>query len=251
MPTQPPLDPLAEVGVPREALPRHIAVIMDGNGRWATQRGLPRIEGHRNAETAVRETITTCARLGIECLTLYSFSLENWKRPKAEVDGLMALYAQYLAQERPEIMDNNIRVRQLGRREGLPPAVLRELDLTLSASANNRGLTLCLALNYGSRDEIVDAVRRLAERVRRGEVQSGEIDDRTLSAELYTAGLPDPDLVIRTASEMRISNFLLWQISYAELFVSPVLWPDFRKADLHTAIRTFAKRERRFGAIGR
>lgn len=250
MPTMSALDPLEVLGVPRTALPRHVAVIMDGNGRWARQRGMARIEGHRNSSQAVRDTITTCARLGLECLTLYSFSLENWKRPRAEVDGLMALYAHYLAAERQEIMDNDIRVVQIGRREGLPPEVLRELDLTLQASAANRGLTLCLALNYGSRDEIIDAVQRLARKVAAGSLKPEQIDGRALEAELYTAGLPDPDLVIRTASEMRISNFLLWQISYAELYVTDVLWPDFRANHLYDALRAFAARERRFGDVG-
>lgn len=250
MPTQAPLDSLSELGVPRDALPRHVAIIMDGNGRWARQRGLPRIEGHRNAGTAVRETITTCARLGLQCLTLYSFSLENWKRPRDEVNGLMALYAQYLAQERPEIMDNDIRVVQIGRRDGLPKAVLDELDTTLDASANNKGMVLCLALNYGSRIEITDAVRSLARQVAAGELDPDQIDETAIASSLYTAGLPDPDLVIRTAGEMRISNFLLWQISYSELFISPVLWPDFRPAHLYEAVRQFAARERRFGDVG-
>ena len=249
MARMPELDPLETLGVPREALPRHLAIIMDGNGRWAKQRGLPRIEGHRSAGTAVRETITTCARLGIECLTLYSFSLENWKRPRAEVEGLMTLYTQYLVNERQEIMDNNVRVVQIGRREGLPGEVLRELDTTMTLSAGNTGLTLCLALNYGSRTEIVDAVRAIARQAKAGQVQPDAIDDRLISASLYTAGLPDPDLVVRTANEMRISNFLLWQISYAELYVTPVLWPDFRAAHLYEALQTYAARERRYGDV--
>ena len=180
MPTKPPLDPVAVLGLAREALPRHIAIIMDGNGRWAQQRGLPRIEGHRHAATAVREVVTQCARLGIECLTLYSFSLENWKRPRMEVDGLMALYAEYLASERPEIMDNNIRVIQVGRREGLPEGVLRELDTTQGLSRDNKGLTLCLALNYGARAEIVDAIRGIAERVASGQLRPDDIGEETV-----------------------------------------------------------------------
>lgn len=249
MARMPALEPLETLGVARDALPRHVAIIMDGNGRWAKQRGLPRIEGHRNAGTAVRETITTCARLGIECLTLYSFSLENWKRPRAEVDGLMTLYAQYLVDERQEIMDNGMRVVQIGRRDELPEGVLRELDTTMALSAGNTGLTLCLALNYGSRIEIVDAVRGIARRAKAGELHPDAIDETTISSALYTAGLPDPDLVIRTANEMRISNFLLWQISYAELYVTPVLWPDFRAADLYDALHTYAARERRYGDV--
>jgi undecaprenyl diphosphate synthase len=249
MPTQPPLDSLATLGVPREALPRHIAIIMDGNGRWARQRNLPRIEGHRNASRAVRETVERCAQLGVGYLTLYSFSLENWRRPREEIAGLMSLYAQYLASERKLMMDNDVRLVQVGRRAGLPADVLRELDATVELTRGNRGLTLCLALNYGSRAEIVDAVQRLAEQVRRGELRPDEIDEPRLSGALYTAGMPDPDLVVRTAAEMRISNFLLWQISYAELYVTPVLWPDFREADLFAAIREFAERERRFGDV--
>jgi len=222
---------------------------MDGNGRWAKQRGLPRIEGHRAASEAVRATVTRCARLGLKCVTLYSFSLENWKRPRAEVEGLMALYAHYLAAERQEIMDNDIRVVQIGRRDGLPAAVLRELEQTEQLSASNQGLTLCLALNYGSRAEILDAFRALARRVAAGELAPDAIDEAAIDGALYTAGLPDPDLVIRTAGQMRISNFLLWQISYAELYVTPVLWPDFRSGHLDTALREFAQRERRFGDV--
>ncbi len=249
MPTMPALDPLETLGVPRASLPRHIAIIMDGNGRWAKQRGLPRIEGHRNASPAVRETVTTCARLGIECLTLYSFSLENWKRPRAEVDGLMSLYSQYLADERQEIMDNDIRAIQIGRRAGLPDSVLLELDKTESASRANKGMMLCLALNYGSRTEMIDAMQRLAQRVQAGTLAPEQIDEAAFAAELDTAGLPDPDLVVRTAGEMRVSNFLLWQISYAELYVTPVLWPDFRPPHLYEAIRAFAQRQRRFGDV--
>jgi undecaprenyl diphosphate synthase len=237
------------LGLPRDALPRHIAIIMDGNGRWARRQNLPRIEGHRHAATAVRETVTHCARLGIGCLTLYSFSLENWKRPRPEVDGLMALYAEYLASERQEIMDNDICVRQVGHRAGLPPEVVRELDLTERLSRDNKGLLLCLALNYGSRAEMVAAVRCLAEQVQRGELRPERIDEAAISGALYTAGVPDPDLVVRTAGEMRLSNFLLWQISYAELYVTPVLWPDFRAADLYAALQAFAGRERTFGDV--
>jgi undecaprenyl diphosphate synthase len=249
MPTQPPLDPQQVLGLSRAALPRHVAIIMDGNGRWAQQRALPRIEGHRCGSEAVREIVTQCARLGLECLTLYSFSVDNWKRPPDEVEGLMALYARHLAQERRTIMDNGIRMIQLGRREGLPDEVLKELDLTVSASANNPGLTLCLALNYGARTEIVDAVRAISKRVQRGELRPDDIDAELISASLYTAGLPDPDLLIRTGGEMRVSDFLLWQISYAEIYVTPVLWPDFREEHLYDAIRTFAQRERRFGDV--
>ncbi|MCG3126585.1 MAG: Ditrans,polycis-undecaprenyl-diphosphate synthase ((2E,6E)-farnesyl-diphosphate specific) [Phycisphaerae bacterium] len=249
MPTMASLDPRVVLELEPSQLPRHVAIIMDGNGRWAQQRGLPRIEGHRHGAKAVRDVVTHAARLGLECLTLYSFSLENWKRPRLEVDGLMALYAQYLADERREIMDNNIRLVQLGRRQGLPDSVLRELDLTIGASAANTGLTLCLALNYGARAEITDAVQAIARRVRAGELAPEQIDEALFSNTLGTAGLPDPDLLIRTADEMRLSNFLLWQISYAEIFVTSTLWPDFRAEHLNQAIRVFAKRERRFGDV--
>ncbi len=242
-------DVWAELGLTPQALPRHVAIIMDGNGRWAQQRGLPRIEGHRNAGTAVRETVTQCARLGLRALTLYSFSLENWKRPQDEVAGLMDLYARYLVSERREILDHNVRVMQIGRREGLPPRVLAELDETERLSRDNTGLTLCLALNYGARTEIIDAVRALARQVAAGALHPEQIDEACMSAALYTRGLPDPDLVVRTAGEMRISNFLLWQISYAELYVTPVLWPDFRREDLNQALQAFAARERRFGDV--
>ncbi len=250
MPTMSVIDPLEALGVPRGALPRHVAIIMDGNGRWAQARGLPRIEGHRVGAKTVREIVTQCARLEIECLTLYSFSLENWKRPRAEVDGLMSLYAQYLASERGLIMDNNVRLQQLGRRDGLPAEVLSELDRTAGLSAGNSGMRLCLALNYGSRTEILDAVRSLASRAVSGQLRPDDIDERVFSEALYTRGLPDPDLLVRTAGEMRVSNFLLWQISYAELHVTPVLWPDFGVEDLHEALRAYAARERRYGDVG-
>jgi undecaprenyl diphosphate synthase len=244
-----PLDPRQELGLDRSQMPRHIAVIMDGNGRWANQRGLPRIRGHIEGAANVREIITHCARLKLEALTLYSFSTENWKRPKDEVEALMDLYVEYLIKEREEIMENDVRLIQIGRRDGLPQRVLNELDTTASMSAQNKGLTLCLAINYGSRNEIVDAFRTLAERVQAGELPPQAISEQHISEALYTAGVVDPDLLIRTAGEMRISNFLLWQISYAELYVTEVLWPDFSKDHLNQAIRAFADRERRFGAV--
>jgi undecaprenyl diphosphate synthase len=235
--------------MPPEAIPRHIAIIMDGNGRWAEQRGLPRHEGHRVGFETVREIVRECVQLGVRCLTLYSFSIENWKRPKMEVDALMTLCAHYLVEERDEIARASIRLRQIGRRSGLPPNVLKELTTTEQLSASNSGMTLCLALNYGGRAEIVDAVRSLARRVQGGEIPADQIDEQAISDSLYTAGLPDLDLMIRTAGEMRISNFLLWQLSYAELYVTPVLWPDFRADDLGDAIREYARRDRRFGAV--
>jgi len=249
MATMTALDPQQVLGLPSAALPRHIAIIMDGNGRWARQRGLERLEGHRAGAKAVREVVTHCARLGIECLTLYSFSAENWKRPKEEVDALMALCAHYLVAERREIMENNVRLRQIGHRDELPEAVRRELETTENLSRDNSGLIVCLALNYGARAEMVDAVRRLARRVQNGELAAADVDENAISGALDTAGLPDPDLVVRTAGEMRLSNFLLWQISYAELYVTPVLWPEFRAEHLYDAIRTYACRERRYGDV--
>ena len=230
-------------------LPRHIAIIMDGNGRWAKRQGLPRIRGHEAGAKTVRNIVTHCARLKIEALTLFSFSIENWKRPREEVEFLMNLYVQYLIAERETIMGNNVRFLHIGRRAGLPQSVLDEMDATVSMSRGNTGLKLCLALNYGSRDEIVDAVRAIAKNVQEGRLRPEEIDESMISNALYAAGLPDPDLLIRTANERRISNFLLWQISYAELFISEKLWPEFTPADLDAALIDFAGRERRFGGI--
>ena len=245
-----PLDPREVLGLERRQLPRHIAIIMDGNGRWAKQRNLPRIRGHEAGVQAVRATVTHGSRLGMEALTLYSFSAENWKRPQEEVEFLMRLCGEYLVAERGEIMDNNIRLIHVGRREGLPDDVLRELDATAEMSRANTGLKLGLALNYGSRVEILDAVRSIARRVRDGQLAPDAIDEQTISRALYTAEMPDPDLLIRTSSEYRISNFLLWQISYCELYVTDVLWPDFREEHLHAAILEFARRDRRFGDVG-
>jgi undecaprenyl diphosphate synthase len=240
--------------VPREKFPRHIAIIMDGNGRWAVKRGLERVRGHQQGARTVRDIVTECARLrkhhgGPDFLTLYSFSIENWKRPLDEVTFLMTMYIEYLQKERATMMENNIRFRQIGRLDNLPEPVLDEVNRTLEETKKNDGLTLVLALNYGSRAEIVDAVRDIASKVQRGELKPEEIDEQAISDHLYTAGWPDPDLLIRTAGEMRISNYLLWQISYAELVVSDVLWPDFGVGDLHAAIRQFSSRNRRFGAL--
>ncbi|HEX4613856.1 MAG TPA: isoprenyl transferase, partial [Urbifossiella sp.] len=247
-----PHDPAAyarSVGLDPATLPRHIAVIMDGNGRWARAQGKERVEGHARGAKSVDEVTEECCRLGIGQLTLYCLSSENWKRPKAELDFLMALLQQYLLQEREKILRQNIRFSVIGRREGLPDEVLAEIDENARLTRDNTGLTLCLAINYGARAEIVDGVRVIAERVKRGDLDPAAIDEDAISASLYTAGMPDPDLLIRTAGEMRVSNYLLWQISYAELFVSQVRWPDFGIEDLHEAIRTFAGRDRRFGAL--
>jgi len=237
-----------------QRIPRHIAIIMDGNGRWAVRRGLERIRGHQQGAKSVRTIVTECASLrkefgGPDFLTLYSFSMENWKRPANEVDALMSLYLEYLAKERQELIDNNVRFVQLGRREGLPAKVLDEMDQTILATRRCTGLTLALALNYGSRSEITDAVRAIALKVKDGRLRVEDIAEETISEHLYTAGLPDPDLLIRTAGELRVSNYLLWQISYAEIHVSDSYWPEFRVADLHAAIRDYAGRNRRFGAV--
>jgi undecaprenyl diphosphate synthase len=230
-------------------LPRHIAMIMDGNGRWARERGLERIEGHLRGAETVRRVVEECCRLGVGQLTLYSFSSENWKRPQREVDFLMGLLKQYLVAERPEIMKQNIRFRVIGRRAELSPEVVAEIEETERLSAANTGTTLALAVNYGSRAEIVDAVRGIAGRVLRGELDPAAIDEGTIADSLYTAGMPDPDLLIRTAGEMRLSNYLLWQISYAELWVTSVCWPDFTTDVFHAALRDYAGRERRFGGL--
>jgi undecaprenyl diphosphate synthase len=240
---------LAAAGLDPARLPRHVAVIMDGNGRWAQQRGLPRIEGHRRGVQSVRSTIEECCRLGVGQLTLYCLSVENWKRPQAELDFLMALLHDYLLAERAEIMEQNIRFTTIGRRSELPPTVLAEIDENVRVSRGNTGMVLCLAINYGGRAEIVDTVRAIAQRVQGGQLQPDDIDEALISEALNTAGMPDPDLLIRTAGEMRVSNFLLWQISYAELWVTPKCWPDFDTATLVEALRDFAGRTRRFGGL--
>jgi len=230
-------------------LPRHIAIIMDGNGRWAQQRGLPRIEGHRRGVQSVRSTVEECCRLGIGQLTLFCLSIENWKRPRAELDFLMTLLRKYLLEERAEIMEQKIRFTTIGRRSGLPDNVLDEIDENIRVSRNNTGMVLCLAINYGGRTELVDAVRALAERARKGELDPAAIDEEAVSHALYTTHMPDPDLLIRTAGEMRVSNFLLWQISYAELWVTDKCWPDFGTETLRQALQEYACRERRFGGL--
>jgi undecaprenyl diphosphate synthase len=243
------LQRLQAAGLDPAQMPHHVAVIMDGNGRWAQQRHLPRIEGHRRGVYSVRSTIEECCRLGIGQLTLYCLSVENWKRPQAEIDFLMALLHEYLLAERAEIMEQNIRFTTIGRRSELPDSVLREIDENIRLSQNNTGMTLCLAINYGGRSELVDAVRALAQQVRAGTLDPDNIDEVTIADALYTAGMPDPDLLIRTAGEMRVSNFLLWQISYAELWVTDRCWPEFDSATLQEALRDYAGRVRRFGGL--
>ncbi|PYQ05592.1 MAG: isoprenyl transferase [Acidobacteria bacterium] len=232
-------------------LPRHVAVIMDGNGRWAKLRHKPRVEGHRAGIASVRDVVETSARLGLQVLTLYAFSVENWKRPQSEVTTLMGLLKRYLRSELDTLLRNNIRFRVIGRMEELPADVQDELRRGMERTADRSGLLFNIALNYGGRTEITDAVRRLAADVAAGRREAGAIDEDTLSSCLYTAGLPDPDLLIRTSGEMRVSNFLLWQIAYAEIWVTDVLWPDFRRKHLLQAVADYQKRERRYGGIAK
>jgi undecaprenyl diphosphate synthase len=237
------------MSIQMDKLPRHVAIIMDGNGRWAQRQGLPRIEGHRRGVASVRRVTEECARLVIEQLTLYCLSSENWKRPQGELDFLMHLLEQYMIEERSLIMEQNIRVVVIGRREGIPPATLGEMDKTITMTAGNGGMRLCLAINYGGRGEIADAVRAIAREALAGQLDPASIDEATLEGRLYTAGMPDPDLLIRTAGEQRISNFLLWQLSYAEICFSEKCWPEFEEVDLHDALAWFATRDRRFGGL--
>ncbi len=236
-------------GVPADKLPRHIAVIMDGNGRWARERGLPRIEGHRRGSESVRACTAACMEAGVPYLTLYAFSKENWQRPADEVGALMLLLDRFLAERTAEIMERNIRLRAIGHLGDLPDKARRRLEDTIAKSANNTALTLTLALSYGARTEIVDAAREIAREVKAGTLDPETIDENTIASHLYTAGVPDPDLLVRTSGEMRISNFLLWQISYAEIVVTPKLWPDFAKEDLFAAMQEYARRNRRYGGI--
>ncbi len=241
--------PVQIEGIPPERMPRHVAVIMDGNGRWAAERDKPRFEGHRAGVESARGIVEHAGRLGIEALTLYSFSQENWKRPASEVNALMQLLVDVLPTERHTLLENNVRFRVIGSRDELADDVLRELDSTCQETAHCTGLQLNVALNYGSRQEIVDAARRLAAKVSSGEMSADDIDETCFSDHLWTAGLPDPDLLIRTAGEHRVSNYLLWQISYAEIHVSDLFWPDFDTDALEGAIRDFASRKRRFGSL--
>ena len=251
LPDADPLGALPDVHPGR--LPRHIAVIMDGNGRWATSKGLPRQLGHKEGAKSVRKIVSEAGRLGIEYITLYSFSTENWKRPKEEIDDLMALCEYYCRAQLPELLENNIRVRVIGSRSGLPDSVLAALDHLVSEThkSGKPGPTLCLAINYGSREEITEAVRSIAARAKSGELDPEQITTQDVAGSLYTAGIPDPDLLIRTAGELRISNYLLWQTSYAEIYVTDTLWPDFNEASLHEAVRAYARRDRRFGGLSK
>jgi undecaprenyl diphosphate synthase len=229
-----------------DRLPRHIAVIMDGNGRWAQQRGLPRVRGHKAGSASVREIVEASAQLGVGFLTLYAFSSENWKRPRYEVGSLWRLLREHLGQELSLLVENDIRLKVIGRRAGIPAAVLKEIGRVEALTRDNRRMTLVVALNYGGRDEIVDAARRI---MVEGRIPADCLDEKGFAAHLSTAGMPDPDLLIRTSGEMRLSNFLLWQIAYTEIFVTPVLWPDFRRRHLLEAILEFQGRDRRFGDV--
>jgi undecaprenyl diphosphate synthase len=230
--------------------PRHIAIIMDGNGRWARERGLPRIKGHEQGAHSVRAVTEGCAELGVKFLTVYAFSTENWKRPREETDALMMLLEHFIAQELPGLMENKIRLQAIGRLADLPENCQGALEGAIRATAANTALTLILALSYSGRSEIIDAVRALCSEAAAGRLDPGQIDAERISAALYTRDFPDPDLLIRTSGEMRLSNFLLWQLSYTEIYVTEKLWPDFGKDDLREAIAAYHKRERRFGGVG-
>ncbi|MBI4835339.1 MAG: isoprenyl transferase [Planctomycetes bacterium] len=232
-----------------QKLPGHIAIIMDGNGRWAKKQGLSRIRGHEAGAKLVRDIVTECAQTGIKWLTLYAFSSENWKRPSYEINFLMRLLKKYLIQEWPELMKNNIRFTAIGKLEALPKFAQDELEKTEKITAVNTGMIFSLALNYGGKLEIIDAVKKICREVKERKLNLDEIDEKTFGKYLYKPEMPDPDLLIRTGGEMRISNFLLWELSYTELYITPVLWPDFNKEELHKALKDYAKRERRFGGI--
>jgi undecaprenyl diphosphate synthase len=243
------LERIAALGLRPEQLPRHVAIIMDGNGRWAEARGFPRILGHRRGIRSVRAVVEEGCRLGLDQLTLYCLSVENWKRPPRELKFLMRLLRHFLVVERAELKEQNVRLAMIGGREGLPADVLRELDRTVHETAGHTGMTLCLAINYGGRTEIVEAARQVGRDVRAGLLDPDRLDEEKFASYLSTSGRPDPDLLIRTAGELRVSNFLLWQISYAELWVTDILWPDFRASDLHEALVAFAGRRRKFGGL--
>ncbi len=230
-------------------LPEHVAVIMDGNGRWATSRGLPRVAGHRQGVKTARAIVRAAGELGLRYLTLYAFSTENWNRPEAEVSTLMKLLEESMARELRELMERNVRLSAIGRPAGVPAALRRGIERVVEATRHNTGLNLIMAFNYGGRDELVDAFRALAQRVAAGELAAGAITEKDVSSVLYTAGIPDPDLLIRTSGELRVSNFLLWQIAYTELWVTPTLWPDFSPIDLYRAVTDFQGRTRRFGGV--
>ncbi len=237
------------LGLKPEQMPHHIAVIMDGNGRWAKRKSLPRVMGHRQGAKIIERISLFCVDLGIESLTLYSFSTENWNRPKSEINALMHIHSEYLVNIRPVLMRNNVKLIHLGRIEGLPKPVLNDLTDTMEETSANTGMILALALNYSGRAEIVDATRKIAQEYKKGKISLEDIDEQCISQNMYASKLPDPDLLVRTANEMRISNFLLWQISYSEFYVTKTLWPDFSKTSIDKAIMAYAARKRRFGTI--
>jgi len=231
------------------AVPTHIGIIMDGNGRWARKRGLKRIDGHRAAEESIHEVVELCGEAGVEYLTLFAFSTENWMRPRAEVSFIMLLLRRFLSRNIEDLHRNNVRLRATGRLERLPAASLRDLRKGIARTESNTGLNLILALNYGGRTEILDAVREISERVASGELSPDELDESSISGRLYLPDVPDPDLIIRTSGEQRLSNFLIWESAYSELWFTPVLWPDFRKEHLQEALDAYASRDRRFGGL--
>lgn len=231
-------------------IPRHIAIIMDGNGRWAKERGLPRTDGHRRGADSVEAIVEGCGEMGVEFLTLYAFSTENWKRPKMEVNALMKMLEHFLKAKTPELMKQNVRLQAIGRLHDLPLRTQKQLHRTIEATSQNSGLTLILALSYGAREEIIDGIRSLVESIEQGHLDKGMITADVFSKHLYTRYFPDPDLLVRTSGEMRISNFLLWQLSYTEFYITQTLWPDFRKPQLLEALREFNRRDRRFGGVG-
>ncbi|MEJ6717047.1 MAG: isoprenyl transferase [Akkermansiaceae bacterium] len=235
--------------VPQSSTPQHVAVIMDGNGRWAESRGLPRKAGHRAGAESVREAADACLDLGIKFLTLYAFSSENWNRPEKEIDALMKLLEQFLKSKGKEFAKKNVRLRTIGRTQMLPDSCRAQLDKVKADTANNTALTVILALSYGSREELTDATQRIAQKVASGQLAPEDISQETVASHLDTADFPDPDLLIRTSGELRLSNFLLWQLSYAEFFISQKNWPDFRKSDFHEAVKNYSGRHRRFGRV--
>ncbi len=240
---------LKEPTEPLTLAPQHIAIIMDGNGRWARERGLPRRDGHRAGAESLREILEACIETGVSHLTVYAFSSENWNRPPEEIKALMSLLEHFLKEKTHEMMQRNVKLTSIGRTDMLPKKTRKQLHLAEEKTANNTKLTLNLALSYGSREEIVDAARQIAQKAAEGRIQPEDIDNNTISAHLYTAGTPDPDLLIRTSGELRLSNFMLWQISYAEIVISEKYWPEFRKAEFHQALDTYRSRHRRFGAL--
>ncbi|MEW6188703.1 MAG: isoprenyl transferase [Actinomycetota bacterium] len=232
-----------------QRVPAHVAIIMDGNGRWATKRGLPRLAGHRAGANAIREVVRTAPEIGIKCLTLYTFSKENWQRPKEEIEGLIGLFEEMLRKEVNELHKNNVKLKVIGHLHEFPESTQRCFKEAMELTKNNEGLVLNVALNYGGRTEIMDAVRQIAQVVKSGNMDADSITEETLRDHLYTADIPDPELLIRTSGELRVSNFLLWQIAYTELWVTPILWPDFTRKDFLQAIYEFQRRKRRFGGL--